>query len=96
MYTIICNPNTRTFNQRFTLKIIIPARYFAVNETKQTNDIRYSSLYLKLCRHQSLAVTGTLTPKDTTQLGVTGSNWFWNVQNPATGRSTDQISCLES
>ena len=33
-----------------------------------------------------------VTPKDPTHLDSTGLNWFWNVQNPTTGRKTDQIS----
>jgi len=38
------------------------------------------------------AVAGSFTPKvrDAT-VCTTGSNSFWNVQNPATGRKTDQI-----
>jgi len=30
-------------------------------------------------------------------MGATASNWFWNVQNPATGRKTENsdVSCLE-
>ena len=39
-----------------------------------------------------LVVASTFTPKDATQLGATGSNGFWNNQNPASGQKTDQIS----
>ena len=46
---------------------------------------------LKLGHDQLVGVVEVVTPKDPTHLDSTGLNWFWNVQNPTTGRKTDEI-----